>query len=58
VPSKAWVEVVMRGAPALAVPQAVAVVSAGEEEVVAPVEVVAADAVAVVAVVGAGNERS
>jgi Protein of unknown function (DUF2950) len=47
VPSRAWVEVVMRGAPVLAVPQAVAAASAGEGEAV-PVEVaaVAAEVVA------------
>jgi len=55
VPSRAWVEVVMRGAPALAVPQVVAVVSAGEA-VVVPVEVVVAGAAAAAAVAGAGKK--
>lgn len=41
VPSRGRVEVVMRGAPVLAVPQAVAAASA-EEEVVVPVAAVAA----------------
>lgn len=53
VPSRARVEVVMRGAPVLAVPQAVAAASA-EEEVVVPVAVAAVGAVAAV-VAGAGK---
>lgn len=54
VPSRARVEVVMRGAPVLAVPQAVAVASAEEEEVVVHVEVAAVGAVVAV-VAGAGK---
>jgi hypothetical protein len=57
VPSKAWVEAVMRGAPVLAVPQAAAVVPAEEAVVVVPVEVAAVGAVAVV-VGDAGKKRA
>jgi hypothetical protein len=55
VPSRAWVEVVMRGAPVLAVPQAVAVASAEEAVVVAPVQAAAVGVAAAAVVGGAGK---
>ena len=57
-PSKAWVGEAMCEARAPAVPQAVAVVPAGEAVVVAPVQAAAVGVAAVVVVVGdAGKKR-